>query len=858
MKKLLPVLLLLISINSFAQVKVIKLHGTPGAYNFSKNAGGDSIIFYQAGVRNALSVGTVVDLSNYYNKTGVDNLLAAKVDTSYRDTINVGRYLYYDSINKTLNAHVSNDSAFINANDSTMPTTEAVVKYVGKNNIMTFVPDIPSLQSYGGSAVTVVVQDPVRGGTFNYVSSGLQTDNGVVFAATAKGSGYWVRLLAGQVFPEYWGTGTTTSRTFIQSALNYAAGKAIDVILRGNYNLDSSLIIGSNTTLILNKTARVNLNDSVSRTMLINRNAIAAGSPNIVDSNIIVSGGTWYGNGLKQNLYANGTGSAITTIFTLEGVKNLHISDVEFDSSRSYGMLISSYRDVYLERLRVNNSNTIFNRNLDGIHLNGPGINAFVNSCTFRGTDDQIAINATDVGGGDYYIVPSGGDIQNVIVTNCVLDSTLKFIRILPALNNVTNVVIANTTGTTVGNIIDVGDYGLGSGGKLSGLQITNTNVRVIQTVNQSRPAIHFFSGNFENLNISNTSVYGTHFSNPIIKVDSNVTINNLTIRDFSSTSIDTTSLSDFNIAGGSTTNINNFLIDGYKFKSVNKKTLSKIFDFSFKSNNLSVLNSSIDSSNVSLRLTNSTIKNLSLNNNFNVQSDSGTVIKSSTIDSLNLNGTYFKDAANLAFTKDAASTISSIITPVKLKQVNDATTSNPVQYKSNGVVYSIGTTQITVLPFTNVNAPQINYTGILNTGIYLGSGSMGFTSLGIPKFFFQDASNRGFVLSSDLPFCWAQGTAANGTVPDVYFTRTAAKELTLSSNQSTGIAKLKYASTPTYTASDNLTLVNAGSVPIINSGAGAPTSTPVKIGDDYLDLTNKKYYKAFGTSSSSDWIIQN
>lgn len=750
---------------------------------------------------------------------------------------------------------VSTDGTFTNATNDSLPSSLAVKKYVGKNSSIAFVADIPSLQSFTGSAPTVIVQDSIRGGTFNYVSSGT-VDNGIVFAATGKGSGYWQRQIFGQIFPEYWGEGTTTSRSYIQSALNFAAGKAIDVILRGNYNLDSSLIIGSNTTLILNKTARINLNDSVSRTMLINRNAIAAGSPNIVDSNIIVSGGTWYGNGLKQNLYANGTGSAATTIFTLSGVKNLHISDVEFDSSRSYGMLISSYRDVYLERLRVNNSNTIFNRNLDGIHLNGPGINAFVNSCTFRGTDDQIAINATDVA--YYYIVPSGGDIQNVIVTNCVLDSTLKFIRILPALNNVTNVVIANTTGTTVGNIIDVGDYGLGSGGKLSGLQITNTNVRVIQTVNQSRPAIHFFSGNFENLNISNTSVYGTHFSNPIIKVDSNVTINNLTIRDFSSTSIDTTSLSDFNIAGGSTTNINNFLIDGYKFKSVNKKTLSKIFDFSFKSNNLSVLNSSIDSSNVSLRLTNSTIKNLSLNNNFNIQSDSGTVIKSSTIDSLNLNGTYFKDAANLAFTKDAASTISSIITPVKLKQVNDATTSNPVQYKSNGVVYSIAITPIIVAPYTSTTAPQISYPGSPTSGIYLYSNFMGFSSLGISKFFFQNVSNRGFVLSSDLPFCWATSTDASSSAPDIYFTRTAAKELTLSSNQSTGIAKIKYASTPTYTASDNLTLVNAGSVPIINSGAGAPTSIPVKIGDDYLDLTNKKYYKAFGTSSSSDWIIQN
>jgi hypothetical protein len=40
----------------------------------------------------------------------------------------------------------------------------------------------------------------------------------------------------------------------------------------------------------------------------------------------------------------------------------------------------------------------------------------------------------------------------------------------------------------------------------------------------------------------------------------------------------------------------------------------------------------------------------------------------------------------------------------------------------------------------------------------------------------------------------------------------------------------------------------------LTSSGAGAPSSTPTRIGSEYLDTTNKRVYKAFGTTSSADW----
>lgn len=49
-------------------------------------------------------------------------------------------------------------------------------------------------------------------------------------------------------------------------------------------------------------------------------------------------------------------------------------------------------------------------------------------------------------------------------------------------------------------------------------------------------------------------------------------------------------------------------------------------------------------------------------------------------------------------------------------------------------------------------------------------------------------------------------------------------------------------------------TNVGAAGAPILSSGAGAPATTPGKVGDIYVDTTNDVHYVATGTSSSADW----
>lgn len=47
-------------------------------------------------------------------------------------------------------------------------------------------------------------------------------------------------------------------------------------------------------------------------------------------------------------------------------------------------------------------------------------------------------------------------------------------------------------------------------------------------------------------------------------------------------------------------------------------------------------------------------------------------------------------------------------------------------------------------------------------------------------------------------------------------------------------------------------------STPQIIQGSNVPTITPTYIGQEFMDTSNKKLYKAFGTASSNDWVALN
>jgi uncharacterized protein (TIGR02145 family) len=61
----------------------------------------------------------------------------------------------------------------------------------------------------------------------------------------------------------------------------------------------------------------------------------------------------------------------------------------------------------------------------------------------------------------------------------------------------------------------------------------------------------------------------------------------------------------------------------------------------------------------------------------------------------------------------------------------------------------------------------------------------------------------------------------------------------------------------PSY-LSGPITTSSVSCSPTISSGTSVPTTTPVKVGDMFIDTSAKKIYVATGTTSSSDWTILN
>lgn len=109
------------------------------------------------------------------------------------------------------------------------------------------VTDITELESFAGEAICILVEDSLRGGVFKYVASGFTVDNGTIFNATGKGSGYWERIynLSEGLNVLWYGadpSGLVDSSDIIESVIvDYSYKTGIVFIPEGNYKIINTI-----------------------------------------------------------------------------------------------------------------------------------------------------------------------------------------------------------------------------------------------------------------------------------------------------------------------------------------------------------------------------------------------------------------------------------------------------------------------------------------------------------------------------------------------------------------------------------------------------------------------------------------
>lgn len=235
MKKYLTIILVLFTTIAFSQTTgqkvVVKVQGAVTASDVSKIVK-DSIDSIQA---------TVIKVARPLRFRESDSTLVFQNDT-------LPAQLTYESA----------DTSGMGSDDKNIPSVGWVnrrVEGLSSKNIDT-VSTTSELVSYDKSSEIIYVTDTLQEGLFYWVSSVESIDNGIVFSATGKGSGYWVRIYdkSKGVNVDWWGDRTdvainkAVTFTGVNGLINFTPN-ATYTLSNGLSLLDGQIFNGNGATL---------------------------------------------------------------------------------------------------------------------------------------------------------------------------------------------------------------------------------------------------------------------------------------------------------------------------------------------------------------------------------------------------------------------------------------------------------------------------------------------------------------------------------------------------------------------------------------------------------------------------------
>lgn len=210
------------------------------------------------------------------------------------------------------------------------------------------------------------------------------------------------------------GDGTTDDL----AAVNAALSSTYDVVVfeRGTYAVGATITVPSNKRLIIDQGAKVYLKNS-SDTLLMTNAHWSAG-----DSNIVVEGGTWDGNGVNQ-IDLVGTGDDPDTYhgtsIRFQHVKGLTMTGMTIKDPQWFGIHLGRVTNFTIRDI-------VFDYRLsggDGLHISGLCNNGYISNLRDpygARRDDFLAIMTNDAP--KFNITP--GEIHNIVVDGIIAEPT--------------------------------------------------------------------------------------------------------------------------------------------------------------------------------------------------------------------------------------------------------------------------------------------------------------------------------------------------------------------------------------------------------------------------------------------------
>jgi len=313
------------------------------------------------------------------------------------------------------------------------------------------------------------------------------------------------------------GGGTDDTRV-LQNILDLAYKNGGVHLIMDGAALVSGLVVHSNTTIeCLNKTCGFFLADHSNRSLIQNANP---SDKEIINQNITLWGGTYNHNCLHQahhvpeGVHYSQADSFVVAV-SFFGVENLLVLDVTIRNQRTFAFLITNWRKVTMENIRLELPDFIPAGNQDGIHLQGPGRFLILKNIQGSTGDDFIAINADEeIIGEKNFLHPSAtvGPITDVVVDTVLVENAAQVLRILSRRNIVDRITVKNVAGNyrSFGFYLSAWDYrSKGYPGKFGSLIFENIDLRQTKAdYTYTEPFLFRISGDHRSLMLKNINYF--------------------------------------------------------------------------------------------------------------------------------------------------------------------------------------------------------------------------------------------------------------------------------------------------------------------------------------------------------------